>query len=172
MPNTMINKFPTFDLLLSPPISVPQVAGLELAKMAEAIESCLAAYDIMVNVENISPGPTYIHFDLLLASGVKVSQIINLSHDITRSLSASAIQIVPVIPGTPYIGLNVLRNCRDTVYLRTVLDYAQFKEIDSHLAIALGKDISGNPVITTLTDMQHLLIGELQDRVSLRLFMP
>ncbi|MEQ2016354.1 DNA translocase FtsK [Photorhabdus bodei] len=159
MPNTMINKFPTFDLLLSPPISVPQVASLELAKMAELIESCLAAYDIMVHVENISPGPAYIHFDLLPAPGVKVSQVINLSHDITRSLSASTIQIVPIIPGTPYIGLNVLRNCRDTIYLRTVLDYAQFKEIDSHLAIALGKDISGNPVITTLTDMQHLLIG-------------
>lgn len=159
MPNTMINKLPAFDLLLLPPVNEAQVASSELPKMAESIESCLAAYGIEANVEHISPGPMYIHFDLLPASGIKVSQIANLSHDITRSLSASSIQVVPVIPGTPYIGLDVLKNSRDTVYLRTVLDCAQFRDVDSHLAIALGKDISGKPIITTLTNMQHLLIG-------------
>ena len=111
------------------------------------------------DVVDILPGPVITRFELDLAPGVKAARISNLSRDLARSLSTSAVRVVEVIPGKPYVGLELPNAKRQTVYLREVLDCPAFRDNPSPLSIVLGKDISGEPVVADLGKMPHLLVA-------------
>lgn len=150
---------PTLDLLSSPPAETEQVDQFALEQTARLIEARLADYRIKAVVVGYSPGPVIIRFELDLAPGVKAARISNLSRDLARSLSAVAVRVVEVIPGRPYVGLELPNLHRQTVYLREVLDCPAFHDNPSPLSIVLGKDISGNPVVADLGKMPHLLVA-------------
>ncbi|CNF25134.1 DNA translocase FtsK [Yersinia similis] len=150
---------PTLDLLSSPPAEEEPVDMFALEQTARLVEARLGDYRVKAEVVGISPGPVITRFELDLAPGVKASRISNLSRDLARSLSAIAVRVVEVIPGKPYVGLELPNKHRQTVYLREVLDCAKFRENPSPLAIVLGKDIAGQPVVADLAKMPHLLVA-------------
>lgn len=150
---------PSLDLLTSPPAEAEPVDEFALEQMGNLIEARLNDYRIKADVVGKLPGPVITRFELDLAPGVKAARISNLSRDLARSLSAVAVRVVEVIPGKPYVGLELPNKKRQTVYLREVLDCAKFKESTSPLTIVLGKDISGEPVIADLAKMPHLLVA-------------
>lgn len=123
------------------------------------MEASLADYRVKAEVVDILPGPVITRFELDLAPGVKAARISNLSRDLARSLSTSAVRVVEVIPGRPYVGLELPNTKRQTVYLREVLDCPAFRDNPSPLSIVLGKDISGEPVVAELGKMPHLLVA-------------
>ncbi len=136
---------PSLDLLTQPPSEVEPVDTFALEQKADVV--------------NYSPGPVITRFELNLAPGVKAARISNLSRDLARSLSTVAVRVVEVIPGKPYVGLELPNKKRQTVYLREVLDCAKFRESPSPLTVVLGKDIAGDPIIADLAKMPHLLVA-------------
>ena len=150
---------PSLDLLTSPPSEVEPVDTFALEQMARLVETRLADFRIKADVVNYSPGPVITRFELNLAPGVKAARISNLSRDLARSLSTVAVRVVEVIPGKPYVGLELPNKKRQTVYLREVLDNAKFRDNPSPLTIVLGKDIAGEPVVADLAKMPHLLVA-------------
>ncbi|EGN4407099.1 DNA translocase FtsK [Salmonella enterica] len=150
---------PSLDLLTPPPSEVEPVDTFALEQMARLVEARLADFRIKADVVNYSPGPVITRFELNLAPGVKVARISNLSRDLARSLSTVAVRVVEVIPGKPYVGLELPNKKRQTVYLREVLDNAKFRENPSPLTVVLGKDIAGDPVVADLAKMPHLLVA-------------
>lgn len=150
---------PTLDLLSSPPEEEEPIDMFALEQIARLVEARLGDYRVKAEVVGISPGPVITRFELDLAPGVKASRISNLSRDLARSLSAIAVRVVEVIPGKPYVGLELPNKHRQTVYLREVLDCAKFRDNPSPLAIVLGKDIAGQPVVADLAKMPHLLVA-------------
>lgn len=150
---------PTLDLLTEPPANSEPVDMFALEQVGNLVESRLADYRVKAEVVGISPGPVITRFELDLAPGVKAARISNLSRDLARSLSAVAVRVVEVIPGKPYVGLELPNKHRQTVYLREVLDCSKFRESPSPLTIVLGKDIAGQPVIADLAKMPHLLVA-------------
>lgn len=150
---------PTMDLLTPPPREEEPVDMFALEQTARLVEARLADYRVKAEVVGISPGPVITRFELDLAPGVKAARISNLSRDLARSLSAMAVRVVEVIPGKPYVGLELPNKRRQTVYLREVLDCDKFRDTSSPLALVLGKDIGGQPVITDLGKMPHLLVA-------------
>ncbi|MBT9433337.1 DNA translocase FtsK 4TM domain-containing protein [Candidatus Sodalis endolongispinus] len=150
---------PTMDILTPPPQEEEPVDMFALEQTARLVEARLADYRVKAEVVGISPGPVITRFELDLAPGVKAARISNLSRDLARSLSAMAVRVVEVIPGKPYVGLELPNKRRQTVYLREVLDCEKFRETRSPLALVLGKDIGGQPVIADLGKMPHLLVA-------------
>ncbi|EBC7064611.1 DNA translocase FtsK [Salmonella enterica] len=150
---------PSLDLLTPPPSEVEPVDTFALEQMARLVEARLADFRIKADVVNYSPGPVITRFELNLAPGVKAARISNLSRDLARSLSTVAVRVVEVIPGKPYVGLELPNKKRQTVYLREVLDNAKFRENPSPLTVVLGKDIAGDPVVADLAKMPHLLVA-------------
>ncbi|MEQ9909289.1 DNA translocase FtsK 4TM domain-containing protein [Pectobacterium odoriferum] len=150
---------PTLDLLTPPPASEAPVDNFALEQTARLIEARLADFRVKADVVDHSPGPVITRFELDLAPGVKAARISNLSRDLARSLSVVAVRIVEVIPGRPYVGLELPNAHRQTVYLREVLDCDQFRDNPSPLSIVLGKDIAGEPVVADLAKMPHLLVA-------------
>ncbi|EKN8819378.1 DNA translocase FtsK [Salmonella enterica] len=150
---------PSLDLLTPPPSEVEPVDTFALEQMARLVEARLADFRIKADVVNYSPGPVITRFELNLAPGVKAARISNLSRDLARSLSTVAVRVVEVIPGKPYVGLELPNKKRQTVYLREVLDNAKFHENPSPLTVVLGKDIAGDPVVADLAKMPHLLVA-------------
>ena len=150
---------PSLDLLTPPPSEVEPVDTFALEQMARLVEARLADFRIKADVVNYSPGPVITRFELNLAPGVKAARISNLSRDLARSLSTVAVRVVEVIPGKPYVGLELPNKKRQTVYLREVLDNAKFRDNPSPLTIVLGKDIAGDPVVADLAKMPHLLVA-------------
>ncbi|MBW5911721.1 DNA translocase FtsK [Klebsiella pneumoniae] len=150
---------PSLDLLTPPPSEVEPVDTFALEQMARLVEARLADFRIKADVVNYSPGPVITRFELNLAPGVKAARISNLSRDLARSLSTVAVRVVEVIPGKPYVGLELPNKKRQTVYLREVLDNAKFRDNPSPLTVVLGKDIAGDPVVADLAKMPHLLVA-------------
>ncbi|EGE2518620.1 DNA translocase FtsK [Shigella dysenteriae] len=150
---------PSLDLLTPPPSEVEPVDAFALEQMARLVEARLADFRIKADVVNYSPGPVITRFELNLAPGVKAARISNLSRDLARSLSTVAVRVVEVIPGKPYVGLELPNKKRQTVYLREVLDNAKFRDNPSPLTVVLGKDIAGEPVVADLAKMPHLLVA-------------
>ena len=155
-PTTLL---PSLDLLTPPPAEVEPIDTFALEQMARLVEARLADFRIKADVVNYSPGPVITRFELNLAPGVKAARISNLSRDLARSLSTAAVRVVEVIPGKPYVGLELLNKKRQTVYLREVLDNAKFRDNPSPLTVVLGKDIAGEPVTADLAKMPHLLVA-------------
>lgn len=150
---------PSLDLLASPPAEVEPIDNVALQQMARLVEARLADFRIKADVVNYSPGPVITRFELNLAPGVKAARISNLSRDLARSLSTVAVRVVEVIPGKPYVGLELPNKKRQTVFLREVLDCPAFRDSASPLSVVLGKDIAGEPVVTDLAKMPHLLVA-------------
>lgn len=150
---------PSLDLLTAPPEEEEPVDMFSLEQTARLVESRLGDYRVKAEVVGISPGPVITRFELDLAPGVKAARISNLSRDLARSLSTVAVRVVEVIPGKPYVGLELPNKHRQTVYLREVLDCPKFRDNTSPLAVVLGKDIAGQPVVADLAKMPHLLVA-------------
>lgn len=150
---------PSLDLLASPPDTIEPVDEFAMEQTARLIEARLNDFRIKARVVGYEPGPVITRFELDLAPGVKASRISNLSRDLARSLSTVAVRVVEVIPGKPYVGLELPNEKRQTVYLREVLDCDEFRDTPSPLSVVLGKDISGQPVVADLGKMPHLLVA-------------
>ena len=150
---------PSLDLLTTPPTQEEPVDMFKLEQTARLIEARLNDYRVKAEVVGFSPGPVITRFELDLAPGVKTARISTLSRDLARSLSTTAVRVVEVIPGKPYVGLELPNEKRQTVYLREVLDCDEFRHSASPLTMVLGKDIEGDPVIADLAKMPHLLVA-------------
>ncbi|MGL6176172.1 MAG: DNA translocase FtsK, partial [Vibrionaceae bacterium] len=151
--------FPTLDLLEPAKSNVEPVGDDVLQQKARTIEERLAEYKIKVTVKGIYPGPVITRFELELAPGVKVSRIMGLSKDIARSLATSSVRVVDAIPGKPYIGLELPNAKRETVFMSQVVGSQRFQSAKSPLSVVLGKDISGEAIVTDLAKAPHMLVA-------------
>ena len=150
-----------------PPLSLlddvpPQEGGYSdeaLEAMSRLVESKLADFGIAVEVVSVQPGPVVTRFELKPAAGVKVSQISNLTKDLARSLSTVSVRVVEVIPGKPYVGLEIPNEVRELVTLGEIIKSRDYDQLQSPLTLALGKDIGGQPKVADLGKMPHLLIA-------------
>ncbi len=148
--------------LLDPPEPTSTKGGFSNAKLEEMsrdVEARLKDFGIDVQVVAVHPGPVITRFEMQLAPGIKVSRISSLAKDLARSLSVVSVRIVEVIPGKPVVGLELPNDDRETVHLSEILSSHQYEQIKSPVALALGKDIAGHPVIVDLAKMPHLLVA-------------
>ncbi|CAN5303007.1 DNA translocase FtsK [soil metagenome] len=153
------NELPPLSLLDDPPEHGPAYSEEALEAMSRLVELKLRDFGVEVEVVAVHPGPVVTRFELKPAPGVKVSQISNLSRDIARSLSAISVRIVDVIPGKSVVGLEIPNETRELVTLGDTLRSKVYDELGSPLALALGKDIGGHPIVADLSRMPHLLIA-------------
>ncbi|PSW26183.1 cell division protein FtsK [Photobacterium phosphoreum] len=153
------SPMPTLDLLQPARKTVEKASDEELQAIATLIESKLADYKIKVQVKGIYPGPVITRYELDLAPGVKVSRISGLSKDLARALSTTSVRVVEVIPGKPYIGLELPNKSRETVFMSEVIASEQFQNVGGALPIVLGNDIAGEAVVADLSKMPHLLVA-------------
>ena len=151
--------YPPIELLAADPQTGSGSSRGEMIENARKLESTLKSFGVDAKVIQISKGPTVTRYELSPSQGVKVSKIVNLADDIALNLAASGIRIEAPIPGKAAVGIEVPNKETQSVYLRTVLESDAFKEHPSKLAFALGQDIAGNPVVTDIAKMPHLLIA-------------
>lgn len=130
-----------------------------LEKLSREVEDRLMDFGVEVKVVAVCPGPIITRFEMTLAPGLKVSKITGLAKDLARSLSVTSVRVVEVIPGKAVVGLEIPNKHREIVKLRDVLEAPQYQEKEGPLNIALGKDISGVPVVVNLGKMPHLLVA-------------
>jgi S-DNA-T family DNA segregation ATPase FtsK/SpoIIIE len=153
------SELPPLALLDNPP---PRVGGYSedaLEAMSRLVELKLADFGVEAEVVAVHPGPVVTRFELKPAAGVKVSQISNLAKDLARSLSTVSVRVVEVIPGKPYVGLEIPNEVRELVALGEIVKSRVYDDLGSPLTLALGKDIGGQAVVADLARMPHLLIA-------------
>ena len=155
-PNT---ELPPLSLLDEPRPSEEGYSTSALEAMSRLVEMKLQDFNIEVEVVAVHPGPVITRFELDLGVGVKVSQVTNLAKDIARALSAISVRVVEVIPGKSVIGLEIPNEHRQIISLSEILNSAEYDDSHSPLTLALGKDISGQPVCADLARMPHLLVA-------------
>lgn len=155
----MAGQLPGLDLLANPLPPAKNFDEEELQELSAKIEEQLQHFNIEVEVANIEPGPVITRFELDLAPGVKIAQINNLSKDIARALAVTSVRIVDIIPGKPYVGLEIPNKNRETVYFKEGLYCEEYRSSKHPLTILLGKDVAGNQVVANLEKMPHLLIA-------------
>ena len=131
----------------------------QLARLSELLEIKLQEFNVKAKVIEAQPGPVVTRFELDLAPGVKASKVTNISRDLARSMSMASVRVVEVIPGKPYIGIEVPNSTREMVRLIELVETAAFSDSSSILSTAMGKDISGNPVITDMGKAPHMLVA-------------
>ena len=131
----------------------------ELNQIAELLESKLEEFGIEASVESVLPGPVVTRFEIQPAPGTKASKITNIAQDIARSLSVSSVRVVELIEGKSFVGIEIPNNNRKMVRLTEILSSKAFKSSPSNLSVALGQDISGNPIVVDLAKMPHLLVA-------------
>ncbi len=152
-------ELPALSLLDDPPESKPAYSDESLEAMSRLVELKLRDFGVEVEVVSVHPGPVVTRFELDPAAGVKVSQISNLAKDLARALSAISVRVVEVIPGKNVVGLEIPNETREIVTLGEILRSRAYDEVKSPLALALGKDIGGQPMVADLARMPHLLIA-------------
>ncbi len=152
-------EIPPLGLLDDPPPKAGGYSDDALEAMSRLVELKLRDFGVEVEVVAVHPGPVVTRFELAPAPGVKVSQISNLAKDLARALSAIAVRVVEVIPGKPTVGLEIPNESRELVTLGEILKSRAYDEMKSPLALALGKDIGGLPIVADLARMPHLLIA-------------
>ena len=153
------SELPALSLLDDPPPREGGYSDEALEAMSRLVELKLGDFGIEVEVVAVHPGPVVTRFELKPAAGVKVSQISNLAKDLARSLSTVSVRVVEIIPGKPYVGLEIPNEVRELVGLGEIIKSEVYEDLKSPLTLALGKDISGNPVVADLARMPHLLIA-------------
>ncbi|MGD0075085.1 MAG: DNA translocase FtsK 4TM domain-containing protein [Candidatus Binataceae bacterium] len=152
-------KLPSLSLLDSPSLTRTGFDEAALEKSARLLEQKLAAFSVDGHVVEVQPGPVVTMFKFEPGSGVKVSQIVNLADDLSLAMKAPAVRIQAPVPGEAVVGIEVPNRKREKIYLREILESEEFRAAQGHLVIALGKDISGRPVVADLARMPHLLIA-------------
>lgn len=152
-------KLPPLALLDTPPSEHTKVDESVLQRSAQMLEQKLGDFGVEGQVVAVQPGPVVTMYKFEPASGIKVSQIVNLADDLSMALRALAIRIQAPVPGEAVVGIEVPNRKRDKIYLREILESGEFAAARSHLTIALGKDIAGQPVVADLARMPHLLIA-------------
>lgn len=152
-------QLPPVELLDEAKISSHGYTNDELDMMARQIEQKLADFGVVVKIMSAQTGPVITRFELNPAAGVKSAQIVGLGKDLARSMSVVSVRVVEVIPGKPYVGLEVPNQKRQMVSMRAVFDSNEYRNSDSKVTIALGKDIAGNPAVTDLAKMPHCLVA-------------
>jgi S-DNA-T family DNA segregation ATPase FtsK/SpoIIIE len=150
---------PSIDLLDRPDKAKNPINREELEQVSRLVETILLDFKVQAQVVAVYPGPVITRFELDLAPGMKVSKISALSKDLARALSAISVRVVEVIPGKSVIGLELPNKHREIVYLSEVISCSAFEESNSPLAMVLGKDIAGEPVVVDLAKMPHLLVA-------------
>ncbi|MFI4955188.1 MAG: DNA translocase FtsK [Gammaproteobacteria bacterium] len=163
-PRRIVNNsapgLPSLDLLDLPPAQhTEQYTPAELEHMSRDVENKLLDFGVTAKVVGVMPGPVITRFELELAPGIKVSKITGLAKDLARSLAIVSVRVVEVIPGKPYIGLELPNRHRESVSLREVLSTEEFEKSSSPVTLALGKDIAGHPMIVDLAKMPHVLVA-------------
>ncbi|MCH7375538.1 DNA translocase FtsK 4TM domain-containing protein [Aeromonas sp. MR19] len=158
-PQPGMAPLPSLELLDRPPAKTQMMSKDELDRMGRLVEAKLADYNVQAKVVGVYPGPVITRFELDLAPGMKASKITNLSRDLARSLSASSVRVVEVIPGKTFVGIELPNRVRQTVYLRETLDCEAFRDSRNPLTMGLGQDIAGEPVVVNLAKMPHLLVA-------------
>jgi len=157
--NDPTQRLPSLELLDRPDRTKNPIDESELDQVSRLVEVKLLEFGVKAEVVGVFPGPVITRFELNLAPGVKASKVSGLSQDIARSLSAKSVRVVEVIEGKSVIGIELPNKFRETVFFTDVISAADFAESSSHLAMAIGSDISGKPVIADLAKMPHLLVA-------------
>lgn len=154
-------KGPDLEILIDPPSDQRGISEETVEKISRLIETKLKTYRIDATVVGAQAGPVITQYWLELAPGVKGSRVDDIRRDLTRSLSVDSVRVVPVIPGKPYMGLEIPNGSKQrlAVYLKEIIGSPDFTESKSSLSLALGKDIAGKPVVVDLAKMPHLLVG-------------
>jgi S-DNA-T family DNA segregation ATPase FtsK/SpoIIIE len=152
-------KLPPISLLDTPPLEHSQVDEAALERSARVLEQKLADFGVDGRVVEVQPGPVVTMYKLEPGSGIKVSQIVNLADDLSMALRAATVRIQAPVPGEAVVGIEVPNRKREKIYLREILEAVEFGAAQSHLTIALGKDIAGRPMAADLATMPHLLIA-------------
>jgi len=152
-------KLPPVTLLDVPPLEHSQIDEAALERSARVLEQKLADFGVAGRVVEVQPGPVVTMYKLEPGSGIKVSQIVNLADDLSMALRAATVRIQAPVPGEAVVGIEVPNRKREKIYLREILEAEQFGASQSHLTIALGKDIAGRPAAADLATMPHLLIA-------------
>ncbi len=150
---------PTLDLLAEHKQSTRQITEEEILETSRRIETALANYGVKATVEDVLVGPVVTRYEIKPAAGVKAAKVTSLASDLARELMFKAIRITEVVPGKPYMGIETPNQHRETVWLRDVLSSDEFVNTKATLPMALGKDISGNPVVVDMAKMPHLLVA-------------
>jgi S-DNA-T family DNA segregation ATPase FtsK/SpoIIIE len=153
------NELPALSLLDDPPPKEGGYSPEALEAMSRLVELKLNDFGVEAEVVAVHPGPVVTRFELKPAAGVKSSQISNLAKDLARSLATVSVRVVEIIPGKPYVGLEIPNEVREIVALGEIVKSAAYDELKSPLTLALGKDIGGQPMVADLARMPHLLIA-------------
>jgi DNA segregation ATPase FtsK/SpoIIIE, S-DNA-T family len=153
------NELPPLKLLDDPPPREPLYSAEALEALSRLVEMKLKDFGIEAEVVAVQPGPVVTRFELRPAPGVKASQITGLQKDLARALSVLSVRVVEVIPGKSVMGLEIANEKREVVTLGEIVKSRSYDEVTSPLALALGKDIGGQPVVADLARMPHLLIA-------------
>lgn len=134
-------------------------SAIKLENLSREVEARLLEFGVEAKVVEVLPGPVITRFEMELAAGIKVSKVSGLSKDLARALSVTKVRVVEVIPGKSVIGLEIPNDTREVVRLREILESTAYQESSSPLSLALGKDISGIPIVVNLAKMPHLLVA-------------
>jgi len=155
-----LTPIPNVSILDKPdPDRKPSYTIAELEQLSELLEIKLQEFNVKATVVNAIPGPVVTRFEVELAAGVKASKVTGISRDLARSLSMASLRVVEVIPGKPYIGIEVPNKKREMVRLIELLSTEKFKDPKAQISMAMGKDIGGNPIITDLARAPHMLVA-------------
>lgn len=155
----MLNALPSLSLLEKREVTVRRYSKQQLEGISQRVEEVLKDYGVSAQVEGVHSGPVITRFELRLAAGVKVSRISGLAKDLARGLSVTSVRVVEIIEGKSVIGLEIPNQEREMVSLLDLLVSEQFEQAKSKLSIAMGKDISGKPVVADLAKMPHALVA-------------
>jgi S-DNA-T family DNA segregation ATPase FtsK/SpoIIIE len=153
------SELPPLKLLDDPPPQEPSYSAEALEAMSRLVEIKLKDFGVEAEVVAVQPGPVVTRFELRPAPGVKASQITTLAKDLARALSVMSVRVVEVIPGKSVMGLEIANEKRELVTLGEIVRSKAYDELGSPLALALGKDIGGQPMVADLARMPHLLIA-------------
>ncbi|MGM8898906.1 MULTISPECIES: DNA translocase FtsK [unclassified Psychrobacter] len=155
-----LTPIPELSILDKPdPDRKPSYTIQELEQLSELLEIKLQEFNVKASVVNAIPGPVVTRFEVDLAAGVKASKVTGISRDLARSLSMASLRVVEVIPGKPYIGIEVPNKKREMVRLIELLNTEKYKDPKAQISMAMGKDIGGNPIITDLARAPHMLVA-------------
>ncbi|GAA0309764.1 DNA translocase FtsK [Psychrobacter aestuarii] len=155
-----LSPIPELSILDQPdPNRQPSYTAAELEQLSELLEIKLQEFNVKAEVVNAIPGPVVTRFEVALAAGVKASKVTGISRDLARSLSMASLRVVEVIPGKPYIGIEVPNKQREMVRLVELLNTDKYKDPKAQVSMAMGKDIGGKPIITDLARAPHMLVA-------------
>ncbi|SUD91392.1 DNA translocase FtsK [Psychrobacter phenylpyruvicus] len=155
-----LSPIPELSILDKPdPDRKPSYTEAELKQLSELLEIKLQEFNVKAEVVNAIPGPVVTRFEVDLAAGVKASKVTGISRDLARSLSMASLRVVEVIPGKPYIGIEVPNKKREMVRLIELLQTEDYKNPKAQISMAMGKDIGGKPIITDLARAPHMLVA-------------